>query len=289
MPCFYPVPARQDAPGGPVRLRPPLGTATLSLPCGQCIGCRHARAVEWSRRCCHEAAFYENNVFLTLTYDDEHFPPSGSLVPEHLQLFIKRVRKAASRDGPVVSSGEGVRFFACGEYGERTGRPHYHVIFFNLAFSDQHKVAKNLYGSDALARLWSYGNATIGEVTAASAAYVAKYNLKSLARNYVTEDGEVVVKPFLRMSRRPGLGVRWLERFKGDLQGGFLVADGVRNRIPRAYLRRLAKVDSALAEELTFKAYKRHIDSGSDASEPERLEAAAVIAKSRIKSRNLGA
>ena len=288
MPCFHPVPARQDSPGGPVRLQPPLGTATLSLPCGACIGCRAARAQEWSRRCCHEASAFDFNSFLTLTYDDDHLPRSGSLDPEHLRLFIKRIRRAVPSEG-LLSSGEGVRFFACGEYGERSARAHYHVLLFNLAFSDKYKVSKTLCGSPTLERLWPYGNSTIGEVTARSAAYVAKYSLKMLPRTVINEDGEVLVKPFLRMSRNPGIGSKWLDRFRSDLQNGFIVADGVRSRVPRAYLRRLEKTDPAYAEEIQYKAYKRRLDSGSDHSAPDRLAAAEVIAKSRISTRSLGA
>lgn len=280
MACYHPVPARQDVPGGAVRLRPPLGTATMLIPCGQCIGCRQARAVEWSRRCCHEASLYERNIFVTLTYDDVWLPADGSLVPRHLQLFIKRLRKAATYDETVVSSGTGVRFFACGEYGESTGRPHYHALLFNCGLNNLYQVGKDLYSSDTLARLWPFGAHKIGTVTGASAGYVAKYQLKSGPQEYCDDDGVVLRKPFLRMSRRPGIGSRWLARYREDLRSGFLVADGSRTRIPRAYLKRLEKDDPSLFEAIAVERAKVRRPL-----EPERLVAAEVIAKSRLSNR----
>ena len=78
-----------------------------------------------------------NAIFLTLTYDDAHLefapyvdPETGEvshrpvLVPEQLQKYLKRIRRAAERRGAPAH----IRFFACGEYGEDTERPHYHVI-----------------------------------------------------------------------------------------------------------------------------------------------------------------
>lgn len=269
-----------------MQLRPPLGTASLLLPCGACIGCRQARAREWARRCCHEAALYQDNVFVTLTYDDEHVPHDGSLIPEDLQKFIKRLRKAALESPHVVSEGPRVRFLACGEYGERSGRPHYHGLFFNVAFSDKHLVGKDLYASDTLSRLWPFGEHKIGEVNARTAAYVAKYNLKR-SRNVCDQDGVVLEKPFLRMSRRPGIGMHWLERYAEDLRNGFLVADGDRRAVPRAYIKRLEKVNPQLAEEIRFKSYRRVRELDSDRGDPARLAAGEVIALSRVSERSI--
>lgn len=233
----------------------------------------------------HEAALYDRNVFVTLTYDDEHMPPSGSLVPADLQKFIKRLRQAVVRDGGTfVSSGKGVRFFACGEYGERTGRPHYHALLFNVAFGDQHRVGADLFSSDSLRALWPFGDHKIGELTAKSAAYVAGYNLKSRYGSWCNLDGEVVERPFLRMSRRPGIGSDWLERFREDLQNGFLVADGRRNRVPRAYLRRLQKLDPALAEQVQYRSLQHALKS--DGRDPARLAAGEKIALALVRERS---
>ena len=50
----------------------------LTLPCGNCIGCRLERSRQWAVRCMHEASLYEDNCFLTLTYSPEFLPSDGS-------------------------------------------------------------------------------------------------------------------------------------------------------------------------------------------------------------------
>ena len=65
----------------------------VEFACGQCIGCRIERSRQWAIRCVHEAQLYEANCFITLTYAPEHLPKNGSLVLEHFQKFMKRLRK----------------------------------------------------------------------------------------------------------------------------------------------------------------------------------------------------
>ena len=64
---------------------------------------------------------HPHNAYITLTYNDDHLPANGSLQPRDLQLFWKRLRKART---------PGIRYYACGEYGDQTARPHYHAIIF---------------------------------------------------------------------------------------------------------------------------------------------------------------
>ena len=80
----------------------------VKIPCGQCIGCRLQKSLDWAVRCVHEKSLHEESSFVTLTYDDEHLPANGSLVYRDFQLFMKRYRKI---------TGSGVRFLMCGEYG----------------------------------------------------------------------------------------------------------------------------------------------------------------------------
>jgi len=65
----------------------------VEVPCGRCIGCRLERSRQWAMRCVHESSLYDDNCFITLTYDDEFLPAGGTLVKRHFQLFIKRLRK----------------------------------------------------------------------------------------------------------------------------------------------------------------------------------------------------
>ncbi len=86
------------------------GQEGLLLPCGQCIGCRLERSRQWAIRCVHEAQLYEENCFITLTYNDENLPTDNSLDKQHWVLFMKKFRKKIAPHK--------IRFFMCGEYGE---------------------------------------------------------------------------------------------------------------------------------------------------------------------------
>ena len=111
----------------------------VSVPCGQCIGCRLERSRQWAVRCVHESSLHRFSSFITLTYNDEHLPSDRSLNVEHFQRFMKRLRKHLE---PLK-----IRFFHCGEYGDKFRRPHYHAIVFGYDFPDripfQKKVVLN--------------------------------------------------------------------------------------------------------------------------------------------------
>lgn len=164
----------------------------IPLPCGSCIGCREDKARAWSARMMAELSVTSKpSYFVTLTYDDAHLPACRLLNKPDLQLFHKRLRKAF---GPF-------RFFACGEYGENTHRPHYHVVYFGLEIRDLslvHRGAKySYYDSSTLRGLWGMGDITIGDVSPSSCSYVAGYVTKKLGDD----------DSFLIMSRRPGIGL----------------------------------------------------------------------------------
>lgn len=184
----------------------------IQVPCGQCIGCRLERSRVWAVRCMHEKRMHSDSAFLTLTYDNAHLPPDGSLKLRDLQLFMKRLRK----ERPA-----GLRFYACGEYGETTFRPHYHVLLLNTDFSDR-KFYKNsgsgepLYHSSELSNLWPMGHHSIGNVTFESAAYCARYILKKQTGPDSDEYYQGVTKPFVTMSRRPGIAMAWFEKYQAE-------------------------------------------------------------------------
>ena len=112
------------SPGAP----PERGAEPITIPCGKCIGCRLAHSRSWAVRCVHESTLHEHNCFLTLTFDDDHLPSDHSVHVRDVQLFLKRLRKSLGDTK--------VRFFACGEYGAKNDRPHYHLIIFGYDFSD---------------------------------------------------------------------------------------------------------------------------------------------------------
>jgi len=239
-----------------VDLWPPLGEENLRLPCGGCLGCLTDRATDWSRRSVHEARQWKHNSFLTLTYQDKDLPDDGTLVPQHLRDFFKRLRRARDRGWSAILSDAraSMRYLASGEYGEHKHRPHYHVLLFNGGFADQFEVGKDLYESPALAKLWTYGQHKIGTVTGASAAYVAQYTIKKHGQIYASPDGVALEKPFIRMSRHPAIGTKWILKNKTDLSQGYLITDGKKGRIPRAYKKKLVQIDPLLAEQVVYKA-----------------------------------
>lgn len=257
VPCYHPIPALQDTPGGDVKLWPPLGEANVNLPCGTCVGCRTHRAADWSKRCMDEASLWEHNCFLTLTYKPERLPRDGRLVPAHLQKFFKRLRRAVDyrHSGIASHPGASVRYLCCGEYGETHGRPHYHVLLFNCSFTDTIVVGKDLMESPALGKLWPDGGHKIGSLTGASANYVAQYTLKNVGKTQHTPDGEILPPPFARMSLKPAIGKTHLLKYKNDYRHGYIIRDGQKARIPRGYLKFLAQADPLLLEEIRYNTY----------------------------------
>lgn len=277
MPCYYPTPAAHDPTAGATTLWPPVGTANIELPCGGCLGCKTDRALEWARRAHHEASMWQHNSFLTLTYRDEDLPAHG-LTPEHLQAFLKRLRQRHHRRDRAISRLAGqLRYLACGEYGDTTGRPHYHLCLFNCGFADQFQVAGDLYESPLLNQLWPYGAHRIGALTAASANYVAQYTIKKIGAAHCDADGVVLPAPFLRASTKPAIGATWLQKYHRDVLHGFLVWEGTPGRIPRTYQRILAREYPQLAEQSRYAAQtrqqKQHPPRAAAGCYPDRASA----------------
>lgn len=235
MPCHHPIPARRsEMDGAPWRLNPPLGEEDAELPCGKCIGCRTASSYAWTLRMIREAQCWTHNRFATLTYDDEHLP--NELQPRTLQLFLKRLRKTATTDDRLLTDkSASIRYVACGEYGERYERPHYHLCLFNLSFSDEEAYDSTQTTSHALRHVWGQGNVTLSEFTPARAGYIAGYVTKTGRQTYTDEDGVVLQPPFRRMSLRPAIGKKWLEENNHDVARGYIVHEGKKAALPRYY------------------------------------------------------
>lgn len=141
------------------------------------------RAKAWAIRCTHEASLHPFNCYLTLTYSDDKLPPDGSLNYRDFQLFMKRFRKMFPNDT--------IRFYMCGEYGDKTERPHYHALIFGFDFPDKTllKVSRgnSLFVSKTLDSLWGLGHCFIGAVSFQSAAYVARYVMKKQTGKNATD------------------------------------------------------------------------------------------------------
>lgn len=140
------------------------------VPCGKCPECRARRASGWSFRIMQQDKIAKEAHFVTLTYDTAHVPLTRSnymdLCKEHLQGYIKRLRYYYAEHAKEYKTGtEKISYYACGEYGGQTDRPHYHLIIFNAT-------------EKAITKAWEYGTVFIGTVTGASVAYSLKYLMK---------------------------------------------------------------------------------------------------------------
>lgn len=197
----------------------------------------------------HEAQLHDHNCFVTLTIDNDHLPSDRSLSVRTHQLFIKKLRK---------KFGNGIRYYLCGEYGDRFGRPHYHALLFNHDFRDKlfwkkSPSGENLYRSSDLEKIWTEGFSSIGSVTFESAAYVSRYImkkrtgkdakdhyiLKDEAGNCITDsNGNIIhrLPEYTAMSRAKGIGYDWYTRFNGDVYpSDEIILQGRKYRPPKYY------------------------------------------------------
>ncbi len=120
------------------------------VPCGSCVGCRAEQGRQWAVRIMHEDRMHKNSAFVTLTYKE--LPKNGELSAKDFQGFIKRLRKTQKRR---------ISFFGCGEYGEQTGRCHYHALLFGIDFLDRDigvdPSRPHVWQSKALDDVWGLG------------------------------------------------------------------------------------------------------------------------------------
>lgn len=305
MSCYRPLPAYR-APDGGVHIGvAPADCYSLELPCNKCIGCKLDRARSWSIRIMHEAQLYDSNLFVTLTYENSRVGKGSwradwrvlSLELRDLQLFMKRLRRRVKGVSQVVDT-DGrkswpIRFFAAGEYGSRSKRAHWHAILFNARFPDQRRLMNGTWRSALCEELWGQGNVVIGDVSGASAAYVAGYTLKKVHGQGAAEHYEDVVdlstgelmsrRPeFVVMSRRPGIGSRWFDRYSSDVfPGDRAVQEGKCYKVPRYYWKRYeAEGDPFVVEDVAWRRElkaREHIED----STPERRLVREVVAERR--------
>lgn len=267
---------------------------SVQLPCGQCVGCRLEKSRQWALRCVHEASLYEQNCFITLTYDDEHLPKNKSLVKSHFQEFIRSLRDRIRYDATlepehrVFSTHSSPRYMHAGEYGELNQRPHYHALLFNFDFPDKVLLRKqetgDWYESKMLTEIWGKGFASLGALTFESAAYVSRYTLKKVTGERAAEHYGERIPEYTTMSRRPGIGFNWLEKFKTDAYPSDQIAmRGRLMRPPAFYDKKLELADPQLFQ---YVKNRRSSDAKSIRDDPEfgvtRLRVKEIVKEKTI-------
>lgn len=239
------------------------------VPCGQCLECRINYARNWAARCEVESYYHKNNHFITLTYDDEHVPVRDihtkeeyrglrnpldyygkgkryenlTLRKEDMQLFLKRLRKWASKNNYYEDPEKGIRVFYCGEYGSKGERPHYHILVYGLIIPDlKVECRKKGYehdSSEIIKRLWGNGIIDIGGVDYLSCQYVSRYIVKKqLGKDsdaYYEKKG--IDKEFIQMSLKPAIGLQYYLDHSDEIYSidTIYLKQGRRQRPPRYY------------------------------------------------------
>lgn len=187
----------------------------IEIPCGQCIECRLKKAQDWAIRLYKELDKHNYRYFITLTYDNEHMPRSivdpnlGSLRKKDMQEFLKSWRAGTNKVSDKYKPGN-LKYFYCGEYGETTSRPHYHIIAFcdNEIPDLKHWGSSGglpVWRSEKIEKYWGMGNILIGTVTYESCSYVARYIMKKqLGLTGSIYDIAGILPPYTNMSK--GIG-----------------------------------------------------------------------------------
>lgn len=202
-------------------------------------------------------------------------PAHGSLVKKDVQDFWKRLRKHIA---PAK-----LRYFMCGEYGTHGDRPHYHACIFGWRPADLLRVSETIYGSEILAKIWGHGYVTVGDVTHASAAYVAQYVLKKQYHDVKVHYGDRVPE-YVAMSRRPGIGSDWIIRHFDDVYGfhDAVNIDGRMARVPRFYDNFFDSLDPESFAELKRKRLRAMMYYDSAEREGSRMAVKHDVAKRRV-------
>ncbi len=291
MACFHPLAAYKL--GGQIHFGKRLSPLAqpLQLPCGQCVGCRLERSRQWATRIMFEAQLHDANCFITLTYAPEHLPNPPSLDYSHYQRFMKRLRKAL---------GHPVRYFACGEYGDKYFRPHFHACLFGTDFPDRVLFGRSpsghdLFRSSTLESAWPFGHVAIADLSFDSAAYVARYCMKKITGKQADDyyqwldhgTGEIhqLTPEFARMSLKPGIGGRWFELYSSDVYSGhdYVVVNGRKCRPPRYFDRLLEKADPERYEAIKEAREARGKELAAD-NTPERLAVKETVKVAALNS-----
>jgi hypothetical protein len=293
----------------------------IELACGKCEGCRLDYAKSWTVRLVNELHTFPNSDFITLTYSDEHLPKNGSIDTNDFRLFMRRLRHFYTGikeiQMPDGSLQKPIRYYCGHEYSPEKFRAHSHAILFNFQFPDKvihstNNLGQNLYTSARLTEIWGKGHCTIGDVTAESCGYTARYIMKKQS-GYNSKDyykrptGNLLVDPDsgeiteeileytpekATMTTQPGLGYFHYKEFQGDFDNSdtahFTTQKGHQiTKVPRYYNKLLEKSDPKKLEEIKQARIKKMLEHDlqyPDEKSPERRAVKAIVRQSKTKA-----
>lgn len=247
--------------------------ATIYLKCDNCRECLESQAVEWAYRIMDESKYHAESCVITLTYDNENVT-NGLLIKEY-QDFLKRYRKKLEP--------KKIRYFISGEYGSRKLRPHFHLIVFghcpnDLKWHHKNEQGRDIFTSKEVSDVWQRGFVSVDRLTFDSAKYSAKYMQKAL-KEFADENH--LQAPFIRMSLKPGIGLRKEDISADKVRDDKIYNHGKSIKLPRYYLklmesngvdltllklrrRNAAKLSNRVVDERNFEKSQRffgkHVD-----------------------------
>ena len=240
------------------------------VPCGYCVQCLRRRQNDWSFRLSQEMKSATSAFFITLTYETAPLSKRGfpTLVKSDLQKFIKRLRKLNTKTPYIKKNGttgykSNIKYYACGEYGTLSNRPHYHAIMFNV---DSHLVQVG----ERLDKIWNRGITHSLSGNPALIAYTTKYLMSGRwePEDIVdTESGEIIEDDrqpqFAVMSKNLGkdfLTPQMVSFLQARLESIVTLPGGQIQAMPRYYRdrvfnqsqKKIINQAQALARELSF-------------------------------------
>lgn len=232
----------------------------MAFSCGQCLPCLQKRASGWSFRLRKEGEIASLSLFVTLTYNTDHVPITrrgfmsldkdrivrNKNYEKELRLWKENKRKRKPKE--MVFQGShltnffkmlrktepNIRYYAVGEYGGQTYRPHYHIILYNASIQ-------------GVIDAWQVDGKPLGEcyfgtVEGASIGYVLKYISKT--KQIPMHENDDRVPEYCRMSK--GLGANYLNDktkawHKADLENRqyMPIEEGKKCAMPRYYRNRI--------------------------------------------------
>lgn len=266
------------------------GEPNLELPCRKCPSCKLAKAREWALRCWHESQMHEQSCFVTLTYRDKDLPPNYNLDHRDFQLFMKRIR---------INECKKLSFFMCGEYGDGTHRPHYHVILYGYYPADAkyHRTENKhrYYKSETLDKYWRLGFTDTTNVSYQNAGYIARYTLKKQLPKtetqsryvYTDSNDEIQTRRFeyIRMSTDPAIGRSWALKYVNNWGHLDYVLDPKGNKCPvPKYYRDMLRDDICLETSEKNSASRIENARTNPDNDPSRLAAKKICAEATLKN-----
>ena len=259
--CYKPVSIYDKHTGG-----------RIEVSCRKCLECMQVRANEWALRGHFELLEHEENCFITLTYENNPV----RLHKEHVQLFMKRLRKSIAP--------KKIKYFSCGEYGDRGLRPHYHIIIFGHDFSDKEFVklsesGKAVYDSKQLSKLWDKGIAIVQDANAQTIRYSAHYSAK---KKKDLPDNLRKYPEFNTMSQNLGIDPI-LRKMDIYLKTDEIYLDGFAYPIPRIVLEKYAKKEYGY-DDINAKLWAQTYISNRDFKKAtaEELKTRERLAKKKV-------